>query len=257
MCRKYSKFNITITYLNGDTENIQHEDYNSTSYKDMLELYKMTKEHYKDECVTIDFIGVTDTGSTTILFTKNIINDKELKIKEEAKLVDDMNVEELVHKLGDITKLLKKKYEKSFSQRDIANKQLDNILHQIESIDRIDYNIEINEKDMINEIHNIRVNRRQAKNNIEILQLLDNKHFLQQIDGKVMMAKQKVQQLKNEYDKVEFLDKEKIVEKKIMKEVPYRSFKERIQLMKQLSKDFNKICYDDAKMIIICYNNAH
>jgi hypothetical protein len=56
--------------------------------------------------------------------------------------------------------------------------------------------------------------------------------------------------------KVVPLTKEKAEELKIIKEIGYRNFRERINLMKQLQKSYDKVYHDDVKMKIVCYNKA-
>ncbi len=84
--RKYESYSIKITYLNGDTEDINYKGINTSSYKDMLKLYKDVKEEYKNESVTINFVGKTENGELRILFQKEIIN-KDTELKEYAKKV--------------------------------------------------------------------------------------------------------------------------------------------------------------------------
>lgn len=81
--RKYDAYKIKITYHNGDTEEVEYNSHVDTSnYKEMLEVYRHTKEEYINhkEVAIIDFVGISEQGTIGILFTKEISNYIEPEI---------------------------------------------------------------------------------------------------------------------------------------------------------------------------------
>lgn len=256
MCkeRKYAKFNIKITYLNGDTENISYNKYDPTNYKDMIQLYKETKEQFKNNCVLIDFNGITQDGEIGILFRKEN-KTEDLEIKKEADTVEQMSIIEILKNLENIINILGKKQEKENNNINIYTKKRDVINHKVETMDKI--NLSSEEKILlIEKLHIVSKKRRKAKENTEIINTFTNLQKIQGIRKAINVTKQKIQEIEGREEKSEFLADDKVKKYRIMEEVKYKNFKERTRLINKLKYKYNKIYYDDSRMVVICYNKA-
>jgi hypothetical protein len=253
--RKYQKYSIKIKYLNGDTENISYQNYNENDYKDMLQLYNETKEHYKNDCVTINFIGITEDGKLEILFQKKIINEKELKIKEEADLIESFSSNELINQINELVNIIGKKQLRENEKCNILNKKQDLLLHQIEDLDKSKFT-DKEKLELLDKLHLIRKQRREAKNNYAVLSYFTTNFDLGKFKKVTYETKTKVIQEEAKEKKITPLTPEIIEEKRIMKEIPYKNFKERINLIKQLQSKYDKVYYNDSKMVVTCYNKA-
>jgi hypothetical protein len=256
MCRerKYAKFNIKITYLNGDTEDISYNKYDPTNYNDMIQLYKETKEQFKNNCVLIDFNGITSDGEIGILFRKEN-KTEDLEIKKEANIVEQMSIIEIFNYLENIINILGKKEEKENNNINIYTKKRDILNHKIENIDKI--NLSNEEKiSLMDELHIMSKRRRKSKENVEILNTFTRLQKIQSIRKAINITKQKVQEVRSRNNKSEFLTDDKIKQYRIMEEVKYKNFKERVRLISKLRYKYDKIYYDDSRMIITCYNKA-
>lgn len=260
--RKYQEYSIKITYLNGDTEDINYKGINTSSYKDMLKLYKDVKEEYKNESVTINFVGQTENGELGILFQKKIIN-KDAKLKEEAEKVKNTSVQEILNQIIDNFNVLKEKRRIAIKNRDSYTKETDIRLHIIEDKLRSNEYVSPEEKiAMYDRIAKERVIRRQAKNDKYKIDNLYNS--FKQIGAKENLCVNDIIEILetniNIIDKIDSkkynLTESKAEELKIMKKVTYRNFKDRISKTKQLEKEYDKVYYDNSKMEIICYNKA-
>jgi len=260
--RKYQEYLITITYLNGDRETVSYKGINTSSYKDMLNLYKDVKEEYKKESVTIDFIGKTDKGELGILFQKKIVTE-DAELKEYAEKVVNTEIEDIIKDIYNSFKLLNDKRKYSNEQINICNKKQDILLHKIEHFNNeLGNEIKIS---IFDNIQAIRIQRRKLKEDLENLTNFNgmlchyknkvNKRLTTEQTEKILMtALESIQKIDNkEYT---FLTDEKVEELKIMKEVRYKKQTERVKLMQQLKKEFDKIYCDESQMKIVCYNKA-
>lgn len=254
MSKKYQEFKIKITYLNGDSEEINYNKQDKSKYRDMLELYKQTKEKFKDECVIIDFLGVEGDGELGILFQKKITNDKEFKEKKEADAVSQMSVEDIFAKMELMVNILDSKVKKSNEQLAISNKKQDVLLHKIEHFN--DIQVSDSEKlNVVNLLQDIRIQRRDLKNEVKVISKFNENDSLRIIKDSLMKARISEENIQAHEETLGVLTNE-IIAEKMMKEVSYRSFKERIRLMKQLQTKYNKVYFDDSTMVITCYNKA-
>ncbi|MBN3376346.1 hypothetical protein CF087_21150 [Clostridium botulinum] len=260
--RKYQEYLITITYLNGDKENLKYKGINTSNYNDMLNLYRDIKEQYKNESVIIDFIGKSADGQMDIMWQKEIVN-KDAKIKEYAEKVVNTEIEDIIKDIYNSFKLLNDKRKYSNEQINIYNKKQDILLHKIEHFNNeLGNEIKIS---IFDNIQAIRIQRRKLKEDLENLTNFNgmlchyknkvNKRLTTEQTEKILMtALESIQKIDNkEYT---FLTDEKVEELKIMKEVRYKKQTERVKLMQQLKKEFDKIYCDESKMKIVCYNKA-
>ena len=94
--RKYTKYQIILEYLNGDKETINYNDNRMETYKGALEIYRETKEQYKDSCVTIKFAGITENGDIEVLWEKAIINQEMLQEYNKAKETKENNIPQIL-----------------------------------------------------------------------------------------------------------------------------------------------------------------
>ncbi|HCL4455230.1 TPA: hypothetical protein N2D10_003257 [Clostridium botulinum] len=260
--RKYQEYSIKITYLNGDTEDINYREINTSSYKDMLKIYKDVKEEYKNESVIIDFIGKTENGELGILFQKKIIN-KDAELKEYAEKVVNTEIEDIIKNIYNSFKLLNDKRKYSNEQINIYNKKQDVLLHKIEHFNNeLENEMKIS---IFDNIQAIRIQRRKLKEDLENLTNFNgmlchyknkvNKRLTtEQVEKILITALESIQKINNK--QYGFLTDEKVEELKIMKEVRYKKQTERVKLMQQLKKEFDKIYCDESKMKIVCYNKA-
>jgi hypothetical protein len=220
---------------------------NTSSYKEMLQLYKQTKEQYINESVTIDFMGVSDDGQINIFFSKKIVGQEE--IKENTKPID------LIKNIQENLDLLIKKETKTKGELGVWNKKQDITLHRIENFNKANFKnqIEINNEklNLFNNLEEIRLKRRAIKNDIKLFDLVESKIDI----GKTLESLNNIINQYNSYiNKVEYLTDEKLEEKHIMKEVKYKNDKERLNLMKQLQGKYDRLQYSGG--IITCYNRS-
>ncbi|MBN3352018.1 hypothetical protein CF086_17120 [Clostridium botulinum] len=228
----------------------------------MLKLYKDVKEEYKNESVTINFVGKTENGELRILFQKEIIN-KDTELKEYAKKVVNTNTEDIIKNIYSSFKMLNDKRKYNNEQISICDKEQDILLHKIEHFkNELGDELKIS---IFNKIQEIRIQRRKFKEDLDKCGKTNGKlcNYINQKNGGLTTEKfenlleQILQSIINGNNKqYEFLTDEKVEEFKIMKKVRYKDFKDRIRLTKELQKEYDKVYYDNSKMEITCYNKA-
>lgn len=248
---KYQKYTIQITYLNGNKENIEYTNFkniNTSSYKEMLKIYTETKEQYKNESVTIDFVGVTPDEKMNVLFSK--------KIKSEDE--ENMNSFELIKDIYSKTLLLQEKAKAISDKRGLIDKEKNIFEHK--DIEFIDLNLLTDEYKIkaFDEYRRILLERRIIKNeesniksNIEYIDIILNnitkihnntiKHLVNNEKSTISAINNEVPELKN---------------KQIIKQYKYNNFKERINLMKQLEGKYDKVINDEVNKVLQCYNKS-
>lgn len=255
MCRKYENYKIKITYLNGDTEELNYKGINTNSYKEMLKLYKDVKEQHKEESVVIDFLGITNTGELGILFTKEV-KGKDYLDKQELEMTEEEILKDIQRKM----KLLKEKSILTDKLINIENKKQDCILHTIQNIPK-NSSDELKIK-MFNELQEIRINRCNLKTKQMKLESLNknikDNYLIDNIDKIIANYNKLSLKLSNIKQSYKFDKIEKVEEKfNVIKEIKYRNFKERANLMKQLTPKYDKVYDDYIKMTITCYNKGY
>lgn len=259
--RKYQEYSIKITYLNGDTEDINYKGINTSSYKDMLNIYKDVKEEYKNESVIIDFIGKTENGELGILFQKKIIN-KDAELKEYAEKVVNTEIEDIIKDIYNSFKLLNDKRKFTYEQIGIYNKKQDVLLHKIESFENdLGDELKISIFDSLKELREC---RRKLKNDINkcvafngmlcSCKEIEDKLTTEKMEEILQKSIESINKINNK--QYEYLSDEKAEELKIVKRVSYKNFKDRVKKINQLQKEYQKVYYDNSKMEIICYNKA-
>lgn len=239
--RKYENYKLMITYLNGDTEEIEYKGINTSNYKDMLSLYREVREQYKNESVTIDFVGISENGEMKVFFTK--------KIEVTGSTPDNNpNYEDIMKEISRISDMVIKKKNDLKSLLGIQDKKENIFLHNIENLRNLN---DIEKINKFNELCEIRLKRRSIKNEISIYDSIRDRFSLQDTKlNKIFASLDKKVANSNNYD----ITKDK---KQMINEFPYKTFKEKIKLTKELSRKYDKVICDNEKMVIVCYNNCY
>ena len=255
--RKYQYYDIkVINNLDGSTENINllNEDkVDKSNYKKMLEVYREIKEQYKDENVTIDFCGVADDSTMNVMYKKelNIYNDKN-------------NIYNLIDRLNDTVNNIIDRNKYLLGLEGIYASKEQKELHKIEDMKKKNI-YEMSQEDIderlqiFNNIQCNRVDRRYAKEEGNVLKSIKGRGTLTSlinINRDIQKSKEIISQ-KNLNTKIEcHANPEKMAER-LYKEVPYKDFKDRIKIMKELQKKYSKVVYDKEKKICIGRNNVY
>lgn len=242
--RKYQYYVIQVKYHNGDVEELNtakaKEDINNSSYKEMLKVYNEVKELYKDKECDILFCGVGQDGNLGILFTK------------ECKKAKEKNVDYILDTLLELNKIFEKRFKFIGNQRGLLDKQLDALEHKIENKGK---NINIKEKEQIfDELWDIRDLRRNRK--IEGVSMSELKNSI--FTDVLLKNLKNIKKARNTLcEKKEKIRNGEIIPKNLeVHEFQYKDFKDRIRLMQEIQKQFNKITYDDTKKKIYAYNKC-
>lgn len=251
--RKYENYKIIVTYDNGDKEEINYKGINTSSYKDMLNLYNEVKEKYSDRCVVIDFVGVGENGNLSVFWTKKIDN----KIEEES--IESKTSIELIESMKSILETLRKKETNMRDKLGVVNKEQDIQLHKIENFNK---NTFVNESDVIlekirifDELERIRHERRQVKNEEVLFKDLLGRFNVKELIEKTGGVICHYNKLINKNNNVEYFSDEKLEELEIIKKVKYRTERERISLITQLKPKYDKVYYEKGE--VICYNRGY
>lgn len=258
MARKYSKYEIKVTFLNGDTEDIKLNGINKGSYKEMLQVYQQVKDQYSNTECKIDFVGIGQAGELGVLFTKEFkINEKPL-FQLEAEQYVNTTMPELLEQLYSTIENIKKRGEWLENERDITNKLLDIEMHKIENFKLYSNNrnrLEVlEEKERIfDEVEKLRNNRRLIKKDMETFE-----EYKRACNYNTVNLK-KIVDVRNYNDgiKQQYLTPKVLENKKILKCVTYNSLEEKEQATIKLKTRYNKIVYNDAEKTAYGYNKAN
>ena len=244
--RKYEEYVVKVTYKNGDSEQMQFNGINTSSYKDMLEVYREVKENKsKDVNVsTIDFIGISKDGELKVFFTKAInvkLNTKEELNKDCRVVVSEiLDKVELLKQQKDYHKMMINKYEK----------QIDTMIHSIEShhnnifkSDDVKNNFKIRTFDKIEELSEL---RRYSKD-----QIADLDNIMKGIrDAGIHGLKPFTNQRKKyKMNSIEFI-------KSVEKEVIYQDENEKSAYLYKYQDKYDKYIDDEAHNKLYFYNNV-
>lgn len=256
MARKYQSYEIKVAYQNGDMEEISilnEKEVDKTSYKEMMHFYNEIKDQYKDKNCNIEFCGSSENGTLDIMFTK------VWKSQETDIIKNDVSVDISLKEMNNIIGRIKERSMFIEGMLSVYTKKQDFLLHKIEILDEMDLK---NQTDsIVNEIKNIRLKRRDLKNErkiFECMKTLDFEGNLNKIlniisdlhmDKKVDLAEKNTEQAKAIYS-------EPLEENKLIKEIKFRTQKERVCLMAQLKPKYDRVVVDDLKFIITCFNNC-
>lgn len=240
--KKYNQYKIILTKQDGSKKKISTSAIKKHSYRNMMEEYKKIRDNISNDIIQIDFIGVGEGENEGVLFTK------EYEVKENNKYSKTASVEELVQQAKEIFDILAQKKEYHNQMKSIFDKQTNVLIHATETIDKYEGNIEQEKLRIMDELIRVRNARRVNKN--EWIKST-------KIHNSIEKIKSELDEIKIPIDTTEYkhLDKAS-TEKLIMKEVNYKTDKQRVSLIKQLNKQYGKVVTDEENKKIICYNKA-
>lgn len=254
--RKYQYYDIkVISNLDGSTENISmlnEEKVDKSNYKQMLEVYRDIKEQYKNENVTIDFMGVADDSTIKVMWNKeySLYNKKE-------------TIFDICDELNEVVQKFRINKEESQNLQGAYDKKEDKQLHKLDHLKKKnEYELTEKEKsDLLKLVINlqaIRADRRDNKNEQGLICSLNDVDALTKLFSLNDIIQNKKNKLiaKNNNFKQAYQDN-KVDESKMYKEVYYKNHKDRIGIMKELQKQFKKITYDEKKHVCIGYNTIY
>jgi hypothetical protein len=250
MTSKYQRYMIQVNYLNGNKENIEYinnKPVNTSSYKEMMKIYKEVKEQYSNLCTSIDFVGITEDEQLNVLFTKKMINEKNTE--NSFELIKQLN--EIVNKLKsksdkaqDLLCLIEK--EKSvFEHKRIEFTELEDLTdeYKVETFD--DYRSLLLKRRIIKDEA---INLKNVKEQLDIIFANTDrlhKRTVGFINKAIINTESSISQTVPEE-----------LDKQVVKEVSFNNFKERMNLMKQLESKYDKIIVDNENNKLLCYNKS-
>lgn len=258
MCeRKYQQYEIVVRFSNGDKEEINmlnETEINKSNYKEMLKVYSEVKEIHKDKECVIEFCGSSNDSSLNVIFTK------ELKRTEDIETItNDIPIKDSIQELTRIVKHITERSNFLDSKLSLLSKQQDFLLHRIELSDE---NVSLDEiVSTYNEMRKIRLDRREVKNERNIIQRLENKGImfnfnrianiidnvnLDNLEAKVEKAKEQAKEI--------YIAP--LEENQLIRTIPFKTHKERMHFIKQMEIKYDKIIVDDERKIITCYNKC-
>ena len=244
--RKYQSYKIKITYNNGDIEDINFKGANSSSYKEMLEVYKGIKEEHKDDSCIIDFLGENEEKEVGVLFTKEF----NLKVSSEELDTKAIDIGEEVVRL---LKLLMDKKEYHTPIVSSEEKGEDFLLHKLQHI--VKYNIETTSEErdkILYDIGNTRIKREFHKTERN-----DTERYFAWLDIKDILYKiNKANRTIRNGEDFDFSE-EKLRQYNIMIKQEYKSEKERIHLTSQWKPKYDKIVINESEKTITAFNYGY
>ena len=248
MCKRiYKSYKIRVINEDGERYIKLNGNVDTTSYSTMTKYYHMTKHKHQDEDCKVEMVGAYDDGTIgSIIFSKTfckeVIEDKDL-LKSTDEIVDEIK---------SLLEILDRKNEYHNNMKGAFDKKQDILLHKIETIKSLNVSEEalIEEKlKIINDLEEVRHNRRLHKNENRKLQSLYSKINIQEIINKFS------QKIPSDIKNYEYIDGE--LEDQMMKEIKYKSDKQRINIMKQINGKYKRIINDETRKVLMCYNHAH
>lgn len=244
MC-KYNSYAIEIVHLNGNKQLREAED--NTSYKDTMTLYNKVKEEYIDHCVTINFVGLTKDNEQKIIFSK-----KSSIIEGEKR-----NIEDLILTILEASKQLQEQYKIIKNKIAYYDKKKSNIDHLL--VEAVDVETITDEEKVriFDEIREINLIRRDYK----ILNTIREKTH-----SDVNYIVQKAQYIANEYNKniqhnsrklTDLINREpKSTGIHLIREIQYKDSTDKIRLMREAEKKYDKVINFPERKVIACYNKC-
>lgn len=242
---KYNTYIIEIIHLNGNKQIRKSEK--PSCYKTTLAEYKEIREAYVGKSVTINFVGLSEEERSIIFFKKN--SRAEDNKKDIKTLIDDITVlsSELSNKLQEVSDMTS-----------IIDKRKSNIEHLfVESIN-VDVLDDGKKIDVFNQLREITLERRDYKIlneirsgiNNEVKEIIKLSNFISEQYERIIQAHTSISEsLITDEDS-------KYKEGHLIREYPYKTFKERMSLMNQLKPKYDRIVNDDAANKLLCYNKC-
>ena len=257
--KNYVEYQVIVKHLNEDREIVEQGDYNNKSFRDMRKLYKETKDQFKNECVTIEFVGITEDGQNNLFFSKDFLNE-DLKIKQEAQEFKSKTSQDLFQDLIKITNEILKRRDGALGEELGAVEKMKSINEHIMEAGMEDARSRLITYAKLQECF---VQRRHLKNEIKLMDSVfgvlntkyDLKTFASLIQTSMISHEQQVVKI-NEKIADNNMTLENTDKFKVFKEVSFRNYKEKFKLVDQLKKEYRKVIVDDANMKLLCYNNS-
>lgn len=249
MCKRiYKSYKIRVINDDGEKYIDFNKNIDATSYNTIIKYYHTTKHKYQDENCKVEMIGVheDETIGSVIFsktFSKEVVEDKEI-LKSTDEIVSDIK---------SLLELLDRKNEYHNSMRSAFDKKQDVLLHKVETLSSINptkVNIIDEKLKIIDELEEVRIDRRINKNEARKLQYLHSKINLQEIINKFAQIKIPIDTKEYEYVSGD-------IEEQMMKEIKYSNDKQRINIMKQINGKYKKIVNDETRKVLICYNSSY
>lgn len=244
MC-KYNTYAIEIIHLNGNKQLREADD--NTSYKETLALYHDVKENYINKDVVINFMGYADNKQGIIFTKKNtfINNDRQ-------------NIEDLINVIVEASQELQEQYKHISGKQGYYDKKKSSIDHLfIEAADIEELTIE-EKAQIFDEIREVNLLRRDYK-------ILGE--FIKQTSGSLNTIVQESRNISNKYNNKINRHSEKLkslIYKKdnardvhLIKEIPYKDFKDRMNIMKKVEKEYDRVIHFPERKVIACYNRCY
>lgn len=247
--KKYHSYKLCITNQSGKEYIKLNGNVNQTSYATMIKYYHKTKEKYQNEDCTIELVGVHEDGTIGgVIYSKTFCKEVIEEDKELLRPVDD-----IVSEIQDLLDLLERKKEYHVEIQSASDKKINVIRHQVLSISKFKGSKEelVEEKlRLFDNLEQAEIERKWHKDEVFKLRSLNKRidiHNLSEQFNSIEIP------ITKEYD---YLSDEKVEEFKIMKEIPYRNDKERLNTIKMLGNKYEKVVTDSCNKRLICYNKA-
>jgi hypothetical protein len=251
MSSKYRRYKIIVNYLNGNKEEIEYinnRPVNTSSYKDMMKVYKEVKEQYINICSSIDFIGITEDEQLNIMYSKKNKQDND----------NSENSFELIEQLNEIVNKLKKKSTEAQDLLSLIDKEKNVFEHKYIEFAELDDLVDEYKIEKFDEYRNLLLRRRIIKDEATNL-----KNVKEQIDI-IFENTDRLYKRTQGYINKAILSTESAIaqtvpsdlDKQIVKEYKYKNHGERINLMSQIEHKFDKVVVIEEENKIKCYNKS-
>ena len=245
MC-KYNQYKIQVVFLDGARETINFKGANTSSYKEMLQVYKTVKKDYQETTKTISFIGVSTDGEIGILFTKE---NQHNELKSIDKDTYDIALE-----IQSLLKTLQEKKSHHINMGQIMDKKQSDLLHKVETFKNKKFK-DIYKRDnekikLFDELAECRDARRWHK---------DQKAYIYSLTKKMDLDKQlKAFELtkKKGASEYEYIEEESSTKAKIVQEIRYKDNMDRDYKVRVNKNKYDVVKIDERLKKIICYNNC-
>lgn len=259
MSRKYQSYLIEVNFHNGNKEKIDmfnSTDINCESYKEMLKVYAEIKEKYKNDNCNINFCGSSEDGCLDVMFTKEIKNEVHIQEVVEESDKPSKTLLEVMTELELLLETTRERRKNIGLLEGAITKKQDVIHHQAEHAKENKMTDEEKLK-AYNELIEVQILRRQVKEEIKISDIISSGNLIKELSDVVTAINN--EKLNMHYAKSKGVEKYStgLANEKVIRQVKYENFKQRINLMKQLQPKYDKVAIDDVNMVLICYNKCY
>ena len=241
MGKKYQKFSIKVEYLNGDCEDINLAGVGHDNYTKVLNVYRNVRDTYEGKARKIDFVGQTKDGELGVIFTKDLrteIGNKDLK----------KNVDDIMKNISAEFQLLSNKFSYHRNMINILTKKQDVILHRLEHLSN---NTDENKIELLDELINIRKERRWHKEQLEMLEKIANENNIngQEINYKHLSNVFNIKTNNKKYKELTFKEAERC---NVYTEKVNATQKD----LNKLHKTYGNVFFNEENNTAYAYNNA-